>query len=124
MKSKIEVYALAVCFFCVISLLFTLSFSGYAIIRITTPEITLPSYEYQRLQSNAAYWNRYSSADNAVAMPAEEELTQQRLEAYDIAVSSEARDGKQDLFQQAIFALVGSILLLIHWRIFRQLSAR
>ena len=124
MKSKLEVYALAVCFAAVVCLLISAGIGGYGLIKIIWPELTLYSWEYNSHQNNDAFWKSMSSRTPIEQMPkqrpAEEHLTQLRLESYSRALAIERRDGTQNLLKYAIFFLVGAIALFVHWRIARQ----
>jgi hypothetical protein len=119
MKSKLEIYALAVCFAAVVCLVISIGIAGYSIIQITAPKITMNSYEYKNYQTNDAYWIQVSGCekDKARPRPKEEELTKQRLDAFALQVKAEQREGFQSLIKCLMFILVSSIVLFVHWRI-------
>ncbi len=125
MRSKLEVYALAVCFAAVVCLVISAGIGGYAIIRIVQPEITMKKWDYDLYQSNDAFWQsrRYGGTAEERKLekrPAEEELTKRRVESFARALSAERRDGLQTVIQCAMFFLAGVISLFVHWRIARR----
>jgi len=121
MKSKLEIYALAVSFAAVICLVISISIAGYSTIQIIDPELTINSYNFDKYQSNDRFWeskkNYYSKDQSNVNRPSEEVLTKQRLEELRIEVRGERRNGLQSLIYSLIFVVVGAGTLLIHWRI-------
>jgi hypothetical protein len=124
MKSKLEVYALAVSFAAVVCLVISAGIGGYALIKIMQPELTLEKWDYNKYQSNDAFWEsmqrRTSQEQKPDQRPAEEDLTKRRLESYSRALSVERRGGVQTLMQSVIFFLAGAITLFVHWRIARR----
>jgi hypothetical protein len=126
MKSKLEIYALSVCFASVVCLVISTGIAGYALFEIFTPELTMNSYKYDRYQSNEAFLEkRYSCSkeDKETIKPSKDELTKQRLEAFSVEVKAETREGVQSLIRCFMFILVSCITLLIHWRIAQKSGA-
>jgi hypothetical protein len=123
MKSKLEIYALSVCFAAVISLVISTGIAGYAIIKIAAPHLTMSSYDYDRLQTNDAFWVKIASCSKEAGRPGEEELTKRRLEAFDLELQSERREGLQSLVQCLIFILVSGAVLIVHWQIAQKARA-
>jgi hypothetical protein len=122
LKTKLEFYALTVCFAAVVCLVISGGIAGYAIVKVISPETTLSSYIYERHQSNFKFRspeNCPESDANIVSHPSESELTKQRIESYEIELRSERRTGVQTLIESLMFILAGSIALVIHWRIAR-----
>lgn len=122
MRSKLEVYALAVCFAAVLCLVISAGIGGYAIIKIIKPELTLEKWDYNKHQSNDAFWQSRRDATEVRKLeqrPAEEDLTKLRLESFDLALTAESREGVQTLIQCVMFFLAGAIALFVHWRIAR-----
>jgi hypothetical protein len=118
MKSKLEVYALAVCFAAIVCLVISLSIAGYSIVRIAYPEITIKSYDYKMYRTNDSYWaSRYFPGGGVPTRPPEEEITRQRLSAYHTVIYGERREALQTLIQTFMFVVVGTITLLLHWRL-------
>ncbi len=118
MKSKLEIYALAVCFASIVCLIISVGIAGYSIIEITAPKITMSSYKYQNYQTNDAYWqSKFGCTEKDKSRPNEEALTKQRLDAFALAIEGEQRDGFQTLIKCFMFIFIASIVLFVHWRI-------
>lgn len=120
MKSKLEIYALSVCFAAVVCLVISAGIAGYAVFEAVTPELTMNSYQYDKYQTNEAFWKSKEScskSDKPEAKPEEDALTKQRLEAFAVAVKAEKRRGFQSLIRCFMFIVVSSVALLIHWKI-------
>jgi len=123
MKSKLEIYALAVCFAAVVCLVISISVAGYSIVRIVDPGLTMSSYNYNKYQTNDRFWESkqaYAKDQSAMKRPSEEELTKQRQEALRIELGEEKRGGLQSLIRTLMFVVVGAVALLLHWRIARR----
>lgn len=124
MKSKLEIYALTVCFAAVVCLVVSAGIAGYAAFRIATPELTLSSYNYDKFQTNEAFWksrgDSCSDEKTTEVRPGEEVLTKQRLEAFSLELKGERREGWQSIIGSLIFILVSGVALLIHWKIAQQ----
>ena len=123
-KSLLEIYALAVCFATIVCFVISLGVALYSVVEIANPEFTMNSYQYNRYQSNDAYWlsrvEDYRNKEKEMQRPSEDELTKQRTEGYRLAVISEKRDGFQGLTKTAIILLINTVVFLIHWRIARR----
>ncbi|HEY9161535.1 MAG TPA: hypothetical protein VIS94_10660 [Desulfomonilia bacterium] len=120
MKSKLEIYALAVCFTSVVCLVISVGIAGYNIIEIINPELTIGSYVYNTLQSNDSFWESRKCNNESKVLPVrppEEELSKKRKEALAIALKGEKREGFQSLVKTLMFILAGGIALLVHWKI-------
>jgi hypothetical protein len=118
-RSKLEIYALSVCFASVVCLVISFGIAGYSIVEIFKPELTMSSYSYANYQTNDSYWKykHSQSSDEKDPRPSEEALSKQRLEEYSIELKGEERGGFQVLIKSLMFILVGSISLLIHAQI-------
>ncbi|MEW6715794.1 MAG: hypothetical protein AB1306_12015 [Nitrospirota bacterium] len=123
-KSLLEIYALAVCFATMVCFVISLGVAMYSVVEIANPEFTMNPYQYNRYQSNDAYWlskvNDYQNKDKEMKRPSEDELTKERNEGYRLAVISERRGGFQGLTKTAIIILIDAVVFLIHWRIARR----
>lgn len=122
-KSILEIYALAVCFATIVCFVVALGIALYDVIQITNPEFTLSSYEYNRHQSNDAFWNnckQYDSKEKDKKRPPENELTKRRMESYRQAVQSERRDAFQGITMAIIILLIDIVFFVVHWRIARR----
>lgn len=121
MKSKLEIYALSVCFAAMVCLVVASGIGGYAIFEIATPELTMRAHNFDKFQTNDAYWktiNRcYGEDCEKPVRPSVDTLTEKRLSAFSVEVSGERRGGFQTLLKSFIFIFVGGIALLIHWKI-------
>jgi hypothetical protein len=118
MKSKLEFYALAVCFTAVVCLIICFSVAGYGIVEITYPELTMRSFEYAKYQSNDSFWeHKQSGQDPKAAKPSEEELTKERLEALALTLKVEKQEGLQDFIKTVMVILASDVALLVHWKI-------
>lgn len=122
-KSILEIYALAVCFATIVCFVIALGISIYDIVRIVNPEFTMSSYEYNRHQSNDAYWKSSDNCgndDKKGPRPTDEELTKQRLASYQQSIKSELRDAFQSLTQTVIIFIIAVVVFLVHWRVARR----
>jgi hypothetical protein len=120
MKSKLEIYALSVCFAAVVCLVISVGIAGFSIFEVAVPEFTMSAYEYDKYQTNDAYWEsrlRCSREDKPEAKPGEEQLSKERFEAFAIAIKAEKRGGFQTLIRCFMFLLAAGITLAIHWQI-------
>ena len=126
MKSKLEIYALSVCFASVVCLVISAGIAGYSIFEITAPELTMNSYRYDKYQTNEAFWKSEVSCSKekqTEVKPDEEALTKQRLAAFAVEVKAEKREGAQTLVRCFMFILVSGIALFIHWKIAKKSRA-
>lgn len=123
-KSILEIYALAVCFATVVCFVVAAGIAIYNAIEIITPEFTLSAHEYNRHQSNDAFWkncdNSYDNDKKENKRPPEEELTKRRLESYQQVIKSERRAAFQSLTKTAIVIILDIIFFVAHWRIARR----
>jgi hypothetical protein len=131
-KSKLEIYALAVCFAAMVCIVLSAGIAAYSLVEITIPEFTMRSYEYDRYQSNEAFkdgptYGRNScdgsDAAGKASQKTDEEITKIRLEAFARAIHSEKREGIQSLIRSVIFLGLGLIVLSVHWRIAKSARA-
>ena len=125
MKSKLEIYALTVCFTSVVCLVISAGISVHSLFKIVTPQITMNNFQYNKHQTNDAFWDDGSttcSDDNDVKVtprvkPIEDDLTKQRMESFELQVKTERREGLQSIIGSIIFVLISSITLFIHFKI-------
>jgi hypothetical protein len=124
MKSKVETYALTVCFASVVCLIISGGFAIFGLLQVAAPGLMMRTWSHTMLQSNDEYWqfeSMPSRGDGALRpRPPEAELTKERELAYAIAVWEERRDGLQILLRALAFAGAGGIALLLHWRLARR----
>lgn len=120
-KSILEIYALAVCFVTVVCAVVSLGIGIYDILEITNPEFTLPSYQYERHQTNAAFFRQDCGNEGKEGESlSEEEKTKRRLESLEVALKAEKRDGVQSIVKVLIVLIVDSIAFIIHWWVARR----
>jgi hypothetical protein len=122
-KSILEIYALAVCFATVVCFVIALGVALFDVIQIAKPAFTLNSQEYNRHQSNDAFWNNYGQYDpdkKDKKRPADEELTKRRLDSYQQVLQSERRDAFQGITKAVIIIIIDIVFFMAHWRIARR----
>lgn len=126
-KSILEIYALAVCFFSVICLMFSAGFAAYAVVRIAKPNFTMNDWQHQRYQSNDAFWAAESSSARITRKdepkqprPSEAELSRRRQQGFSAALKEERRGGAQTLVKSLIITLIDIAVFSVHWRIARR----
>jgi len=118
-KNLLEIYALAVCFVTVVCAVFVTGIGLYDLLEISKPEFTLASHQYQRYQSNEAFYSSECEDGNKKKLT-EEEITKKRLAAYDTALKSEQRDAVQSLVKAFIVLVLDVLVFLFHWRLARR----
>jgi hypothetical protein len=125
-KTLLEMYALLICLGTIACFAISFGIGVYSTIGILDPEITLSSWEYNPHQTNDDYWedkqnSNYSpleeKKENAIVRPSEDELTEQRLESYALALKTETRENKQSILQISIILFICTALFFVHWRI-------
>ena len=124
-KSKLEIYALAICFVAIVCAAVSLGIGIWGIIESINPEFTMNSHEYERYQSNEKYFSSYnyrygSPADNNVKNLSEEEKTKRRLADYGVALRAEKHSGAQTMVRVLIINVINVIVFIIHWFIARR----
>jgi hypothetical protein len=119
MKSKLEIYALAVCFAAMVCLVVSFGIAGYAVFEIATPELTMRGFSYEKFQTNDLYYENKRSccSKEKEPRPSEDALTKQRLEAFAVEVKGEQREGFQALIKCIMFIVASGIALVVHWRV-------
>lgn len=121
MKSKVETYALTVCFASIVCLMISGGFAIYGLVQLIAPDLMMQSWNHTMLQSNDEYWEIQSRLarenEETQIRPPEAELTSRRERAYSLALSEERRDGFQLLMRALSFAAAGGVVLLLHWRL-------
>lgn len=127
-KTIIEIYALLVCLGAMAALSISMGLFIYNTISLVKPGLTVSNYQYENHQSNNNYW-RYQTDTQAggfplnlknnnkpINRPAENKLTQQRLDSYQSVIDAEVRNALKDLISEFIIILMSSILFFVHWR--------
>jgi hypothetical protein len=120
-RSRLEIYSLAVCFAAVVCLIVCAGVGGYALVEVSAPGLTLKTWAFDQHQSNDAFWEsrrEQSRADaNLEPRPPEDVLTKRRHESYERALNVERREGTQTLIKVSMFSLAAALVLWVHWRI-------
>ena len=119
-KSILEIYSLAVCFVTVICAVVTLGIGAYDLLEIGIPEFTLPAYQYERHQSNEAFFRKDCDNKEEEKSLSEEEQTKRRLASYEVALKTERRDAVQSLIKVFIVLVLNVVVFLGHWRLARR----
>lgn len=125
-KNALEIYALAVCFVTMVCFVATLGVGLYSTLEILKPAITLSSLQYERFQSNDAFWNQCGNArycsdqEKKKERPSESELTILREEAFSLTLLREQRDGVQGLIKAFIVIVIDIGVFLAHWSLARR----
>jgi hypothetical protein len=120
MKSKVEIYALSVCFASVVCLVISSGIASYSVVEVVAPQLTMSAYAHNKFQTNESYLKSKRSCekdkDNEVAQ-SDAELTKEREIAFSVALVEESRKGMQSLIKTFMFILVSSVALLMHWKL-------
>lgn len=123
-RSLIEIYALAVCFICVVSGAVSFGVGVYDLVQVSAPGMTLPGWEYSRHQSNDNFAAGRRMEEGGRPLPEDEgELTRLREQSYRIALEAHRRDAQQSLVVVAITLAIQGLLFALHWRIARRSRA-
>ncbi len=126
-KTILEIYALAVCFAAVVCFVIAAGVGLYALIGVVKPELTLPSWEYDRHRDNDIFWDLDKPPQLPMApgpevlkqpqRPPEEELTRRREQSLQHAIRAEQRNRLQTVLQTSIVLLLNMVIFAVHWRI-------
>lgn len=128
-KSLLEIYALAVCFFAVACFTISLGIGAYAAIGMFSPDTTMNSYQYNKFQTNDAYWENPvpfrggPPGAKPKERPSELELTNERLAAYKLAAGAEKRDSFQTVLKTSIVVIIDALIFSLHWALARRSRA-
>lgn len=127
MKRSVEIYALVVCFFALSWFTVTTGTFLYQLVRVTFPEVTVPSSPYpaEQLASSLAT-SPVSSAQKNVkpAMPSPAGKTAEQMRAvwnanYQLSLQQERKDAIQKSIRELIMLLVSGVVFIFHWRLVR-----
>jgi hypothetical protein len=119
-KTILEVYALAVCLFAVIVITITSSILIYNIVGVLSPKLTMSGYKYEKYQNNENFKSKNGISKDDAKSLSEDEITSKRETAYVQEIRAEKRGNFQTILNSAIYLLVSSVILLIHWKISKQ----
>ena len=129
-KPIIEKYALLVCFITVACASIWLAIGLYAVIGVVKPELTLDDRAYQMHQSNQQFQKPVLGEPFLLGPPgaveankpepikhlSDKEITEKRLESYQLELQSELRKNQQSLIKLLIVIFICLPLFFIHWR--------
>jgi hypothetical protein len=123
-KSWLEIYGLAVCFFTVACFVVVLGIATWDVVKIQVPEFTIASSDWQRHQSDELFKeslidkHRYrDDKKDKYIPPAGKALTEARERSFAQEISSERRDGFQDLVRNLIILFIDLGVFFLHWKI-------
>tara|TARA_B110000879_G_scaffold50622_1_gene71544 strand:- start:22950 stop:23384 length:435 start_codon:yes stop_codon:yes gene_type:complete len=122
-KTILEIYALAVCFFAVGCFIVTLGMAIWDMVEIAAPEFTISNSNYQCHQSDSEYQQCFASNRQYIRdkspeiFPQGQELTDERLVAYERILKQERRQGLQSFIQKLIILLINAFVFFFHWRV-------
>lgn len=130
-KTLLEIYALLVCFITTVCFSVWLGLSAYNFVGVIAPEVTIDSWAYERHRSNQLFSVEPLIVEPIMLGPnpfeadttpqpveplSDEEITEQRLASYQLALDSEVRANLQSMLRGLIVILICIPLFLIHWR--------
>jgi hypothetical protein len=122
-KSVLEIYALLVCFVCVVCFAIYSGSVIYDVIKFINPEFTISTLDYNRHLNNDVFWRNGNHINyitkKEIIRPPEQELTKQRIESYQTTLYAECRNALQDLTKNTIIIVISIIFFFVHWRIAR-----
>jgi hypothetical protein len=123
MKTTLEIYAMAVCFFTVACFVIFLGRATWNVIALISPEFALPSDNWERHQSDEAFKESLIKAHkcgpkkDTYVPPDGVALTQERERSYARAIRATSRSALQDLVWNLIILLIDVAVFAVHWKI-------
>ena len=118
MRSLIQVYALAVCFFSLMCFVVALGFGLYDLVRIVAPGFTMN--QYWNVATNDQYLQIHPDQKD---LP-EFELTLLREIANQYSFDGERRAAGQSLVFVTIIVVIDAVVFAIHWGIAKRAETR
>lgn len=127
-RHLVQIYALAVCFFCAVGMAVTVSFILYGIAQTTVPSFTLPGYHFERHADATAYReSKIAEAPESIQLEyaemSPEMLEAERKQSLERHIAIERRDGYQNILLCGIISVVFACAFLLHWRLSRRQRA-
>ncbi len=121
-NSPLEIYALVICAFSLLSLAAGTASAIYQSVRISAPNITVSSDEYRRISSNENFVEQEHDPNKREFLQklSDEKITAVRMAFGETALLIERRSGKQELTKDSLIMLVMLFLLAIHVRLLRR----
>lgn len=122
MKKEIakQVYGYTMCVICMGSALIFLCVGIYGVIKIVSPEFTMPQWEWKKVATFQTFKTDWEKVEGAPKLT-DEELRIRWQDKREIAIMSEKRNGLQNLTNMLICFVVVIPVFLIHWRLARKL---
>lgn len=118
-RGILEIYALAICFVTVVCAAIAAGIGIYDVVEIANPEFALSSYQYERHQSNEAFFHNDCEKKTSADLTTEEK-TKRRLESYQLVVKAEQRNATQSLIKAFIVLLIDAGVFFTHWKLARR----
>ena len=116
-----RIYFYAICFVCLGCAMIFFCVGIYGIVKIASPEFTLPRWEYQRIATFDSFktdWER----DEDRPQLTDEELRVRWEDKRRVVIHSEKREGWHSLTAMLICFVVVTPVFIIHWRLARKLE--
>jgi len=101
----------------------TLGMAIWDMVEIAAPEFTISNSNYQCHQSDSEYQQCFASNRQYIRdkspeiFPQGQELTDERLVAYERILKQERRQGLQSFIQKLIILLINAFVFFFHWRV-------
>jgi len=132
-----RIYALLICFVCMVCLTITTGMAIYQVVKIVDPLLVASGHQYRLLQSPEAFVAVRNAPPSPVAVqvrsidgmitssaPAAEladltdaELEERRQLALQSLVENSRHDARASLIRLTIVLLISSVVFYIHWRL-------
>lgn len=126
-RTHLEWYILAICFVSILAFVGTVGVSIYSAVRVAMPDFTMSAAEFERYQSNDAFWDfciqDRTCSDEDEDRPDEEVLQDLRQEWLERGMTIEQRAGAQLFVKSLIALLIEIITFIIHWVFGQRLRA-
>ena len=124
-RDLVQIYALAVCFFCAAGMAITVSFVLYGIVQATVPTFTLPGHQYERHADATAYrQSQIARAPESMQLEyaelSPEKLENERKRSLERHIATESRSGYQTILRCGIIFAVFACVFFLHWRLSRR----
>lgn len=126
-----RIYALLVCFVCMVCITISTGLVLYQVVKIIDPTLTMSSYQYRYLASNENYremarpvvavtgYRQSTVVDTSeeIAELTDDEVEQRREQGMQDLIEGERSNARASLVSLIIMLLVASPVFYIHWRI-------
>ena len=121
-RSLVQIYALAVCFFCAAGMAVTLNFILYGTVQFAVPALTMFGYEDERqADAKALLQTQITRVPESIrqefAEMGPEQLEAERRLSLERHIAAESRDGHQTILQCGIIFAVLACVFFLHLRL-------